>query len=261
MGRHFRIYKMFVTSSFNRELEFRANFAAKIVQNALWIGFAMAIVLIVFSNTKSLAGWSQPATLVLTGTAALMTSCSAGLFFSLQEIPQQVRQGTLDFVVTKPVNSQMWVSLRRVNFDQLGPFAFGVGLILYGLRSGAYHPDLAQWLAWFVLSGCALAMFYSLNLSLMTLAIWLVRVDNLFVLTETAANVSRTPLDVYPLNVQRFLIYFLPLAFLASIPTKMLISGISPIWFGIGLVWAVGGLLVSRWFWAYATRHYASASS
>ena len=252
---------MFVTSSFNRELEFRANFVAKLIQNVMWIGFAVAIVLVVFANTKSIAGWSQPTVLVLTGTAAIMTSLSAGLFFSLMEIPQQVRQGTLDFVVTKPVDAQMWVSLRRVNFDQLGPLSFGIALLVYGLHTAHAHPDLVQWTAWFVLTAAALAMFYSLSLSLMTLAIWLVRVDNLWVLTETASSMSRTPVDVYPAIVQRFFLYFLPLAFFATMPAKALIEGFNGYWLVLGTLWGAGALIASRLFWRYATRHYASASS
>ncbi|HLK16203.1 MAG TPA: ABC-2 family transporter protein [Fimbriimonadaceae bacterium] len=261
MRRHLRIYRMFVVSSFNRELEFRANFFAKMVQNVMWIGFAVAIVLVVFANTKSIAGWSQPTALVLTGTAAILTSLSSGLFFSLMEIPQQVRQGTLDFVVTKPVDAQMWVSTRRVNFDQLGPLCFGIALLAYGLHAAGVHPALGQWLAWFGLVVAALAMFYSLSISLMTLAIWLVRVDNLWVLTETAASVSRTPVDVYPIVVQRFFLYFLPLAFFATLPAKMLILGVDGSLVLLGAVWGIGSLLASRMFWKYATRHYASASS
>lgn len=261
MRRHWRVYRTFVVSAFHRELEFRANFFAKMIQNVMWIGFAVAIVLVVFANTRSIAGWSEPTVLVLTGTAAIMTSLSAGLFFSLMEIPQQVRQGTLDFVVTKPLDSQMWVSLRRVNFDQLGPLLFGVSLLVYGLHGAHAHPGPLQWLAWIALTLSALAMFYGLSLGLMTTAIWLVRVDNLWVLTDTAANVSRTPVDVYPASVQRLFLYFLPLAFLATVPAKVLVGGFDGRWFVLGIAWGAISLFVSRAFWRYATRHYASASS
>jgi ABC-2 type transport system permease protein len=104
-------------------------------------------------------------------------------------------------------------------------------------------------------------MFYSLSLALMTTAIWLVRVDNLWVLTETAASVSRTPVDVYPASVQRLFMYFLPLAFLATMPAKALVEGFNGTWLALGLSWAVLALVASRAFWRYATRHYASASS
>ena len=104
-------------------------------------------------------------------------------------------------------------------------------------------------------------MFYSLSLSLMTLAIWLVRVDNLWVLTDTAASVSRTPVDVYPAIVQRFFLYFLPLAFFATMPAKALVEGFNGYWLVIGAAWGLAALVASRLFWRYATRHYASASS
>ena len=35
MNRHWRVYKAFITTSFQRELEFRANFWAKVGQNII----------------------------------------------------------------------------------------------------------------------------------------------------------------------------------------------------------------------------------
>lgn len=261
MRRHLRIYRVFVASSFQRELEFRANFFAKILQGALWVVFALALVLIVFANTKSIAGWTEPQVLVLTGTAMMVSSASNGLFFSLMDIPSQVRQGTLDFVITKPVDDQFWVSLRRCNFDQFGPFTAAAILVGVGLHSGHVSPTPLQWLLWALLAGCGLAMYYGFSFALMATAIWFVRVDNLWVLIETASSVARTPVDVYPYSIRRFLLFYLPLALLATVPARTLTVG--PVWTQVSasLIWAVAALLGSRLFWVYATRHYSSASS
>ena len=130
MQRYWRIYKTFFISSFARELEFRANFFAKIAQNAIWIGFFVLILLVIYRNTDSVAGWSRGAAFILAATCFLMNSVHSALFFSLNEIPEQVRKGTLDFVITKPIDTQFWVSSRKFNFDQIGTLVAGVVMVV-----------------------------------------------------------------------------------------------------------------------------------
>jgi ABC-2 type transport system permease protein len=261
VARYWRIYRTFFTSSLLRELEFKVNFLAKIIQNTMWIFFFVMILLVVYSNTKSVAGWDRGEALILAATVFLMNAVSSAFFMSLTEIPQQVRQGTLDFVVTKPVDSQFWVSSRRFNFDQIGVLIAGVAMVWYGVVSSQVHPSPLQWLAYTLLVLSAVVIFYSFNLALMTTGIWLVRVDNLWVLSESLTQVARYPLEIYPLGVQRIFTFVLPLGFLATIPARQIVERLAFSTVGIGLVWAVGSFFLSRWFWKFAMRHYTSASS
>lgn len=261
MRRYWQVYRTFFTSSLARELEFRANFFAKILQSVVWIGFFLMILLVVYRNTNSVAGWSKGDSFVLASTIFLMTSISSALFMSLMEIPQHVRQGTLDFVITKPIDTQFWISTRKFNFDQIGTFIAGIALMLIGLTQTNAHPDIAQWLAYLLLVGSSLAIYYSICLMLMTTGIWLVRVDNLWVLTESLTQVARYPIDIYGQNLRQFFTFGFPLAFIATIPAGQLVRGLDWMLVGIGLAWAIGFLALSRWFWRYALTHYASASS
>jgi len=259
--RYWRIYRTFFVSSFARELEFRVNFFAKVLQNIVWIGFFVLILLVVYRNTNSVAGWGKGDALVLGATVFVMNALSSAFFFSVTEIPQQVRMGALDFVVTKPVDSQFWVSSRRFNFDQIGAFLAGVTMIAVGTRMAGLHPDAMQWLCYLTLLTASLTIFYSLNLAMMTTGIWLVRVDNLFILTESLTQVARYPLDIYPMGLQRLLTYVVPLGLLATVPARQLVKGVDLPMVGVAVVWAVAALLLSRFFWKFALRHYSSASS
>ncbi len=256
-----RIYRTFFVSSFARELEFRANFFAKILQNLVWITFFLLIILVIFRNTNSIAGWTRGEVFVLAATCTVMNALSSAFFMSLMEIPEQVRRGTLDFVITKPIDTQFWVSTRKFNFDQLGTFVAGIVMIFYGLQEAQIQPDTAQIGAYGVLVLTSTALFYSLNLLLMTLGIWLVRVDNLWVLGETVMQVSRYPVEIFHSGLQRFFIYILPLGFIATVPTRILVRGVDGTLIALGLAWTVVAIVVSRWFWNFALRHYSSASS
>src|SRR5689334_22492001 len=104
MRRYWQIYRTFLVSSFARELEFRANFFAKIFQNAIWIVFFFLLLKVIYGRTDSIAGWGEGDSLVLAATIFIMTSIGTAIFTSITEIPQHVRQGTLDFIVTKPID-------------------------------------------------------------------------------------------------------------------------------------------------------------
>lgn len=261
VSRYWRVYRTFFVSSFARELEFRANFFAKILQNLVWIGFFILILLVVYRNTNSVAGWSRGDSFVLAGSIFLMTAVAAALFMSLMEIPQQVRQGTLDFVITKPIDTQFWISTRRFNFDQVGSLFAGIVMLALGLTQSHIAPAIGDWAAFVLLLAASLGIYYSICLMLMTTGIWLIRVDNLWVLTESLTQVSRFPLDIYGVGLQRIFTFVLPLAFIATIPASQLIRGANWPMVGLGLIWAVAFLGLSRWFWRFALTHYTSASS
>jgi ABC-2 type transport system permease protein len=261
MRRYWRIYKTYFITSLARELEFRVNFFAKVAQNVLWIGFFVLILLVVYRNTSSVAGWGRGDAFTLGATVFVVSSLSAAFFFSVTEIPQQVRLGTLDFVLTKPVDSQFWVSMRRFSLDQVGAILAGMIMVEVGLRVDHVSPSLAQWAAYIVCVLAASALFYSMNLAMMTTGIWLVRVDNLFVLGESVTQVARYPLDIYPSGVRTLLTYVVPLGLIATVPARQLVRGADGPMVAMSVLWAAAALYLSRRFWRYAMRHYSSASS
>lgn len=261
MDRYLRIYKAFWKSSLARELEFRANFLAKIAQNVVWTGFFLVMLLVIFSKTNTIAGWSRGDSFLLAGTIFVLDAIFRGLFWSLIEIPELVRKGTLDFVVTKPVDSQFWVSTRKIGFEQLGIILAGCALVVVGCVQSQIHPSAVDVLAYLVAGAFSMAMFYAFNLLLMTLAIWFVRVDNLWVLSDTITHVARYPTDMYSIGVQKVFLYALPLSLIASVPANMLRQGASWQLLVLGLVWAIVLMVAARWLWRFALKSYGSASS
>ena len=261
MSRYWRVYRTFFLTSITRELEFRANFFAKVLQNLVWMAFFVLVLLVIYRNTDSVAGWSRGDSFILAGTGFLLSAVSQGLLMSLHEIPEQVRLGTLDFVVTKPIDSQFWVSTRKFNFNAIGIVVAAVAVMSVGVVEAKVSPSLLQWGAFFVLILASQAIFYSFSLAMMTLGVWFVRVDNLWVLADSVVYITRYPMDIYQGLLKTLFIYVVPLAFLATIPAKQLVVGFDPVMLGLGVVWAAVFLALSRIFWRFAMRHYTSASS
>lgn len=231
------------------------------MKNVVWTFFFVMILLVIYSRTDSVAGWDRGDAMVLAATTFLLEALTSAFFFSLMEIPGHVRQGTLDFIITKPVDTQFWISMRKFNFDQIGTLLAGIGMVIGGVILSHASTNPAQWLAYWVLVFASLMIFYAFNLMLMTLGVWLVRVENLWVLGECIVQVARYPMDIYSGALQRVFVYFVPLGFLATIPSRQLVKGLDLGMLALGAVWAVAFFFIARVFWLYATRHYSSASS
>jgi ABC-2 type transport system permease protein len=180
---------------------------------------------------------------------------------SLMEIPEQVRRGSLDFVVTKPVSSLFWVSVRRFDLGKLGSVLVGFILLVYGVwQTQAPISPLAVFLyGWTSL--CGLALLYALALFLMTLAIFFTRVDNLWVLGETMVDVARFPVDVYPGTFRTLLVYAIPLGLIATIPAGLLVKGFGTDLALLSTIWAIAACCLATLFWKKSLMRYTSASS
>lgn len=262
MQRYWRLYKAFWRASFIREAEFRANFWAKIATNLLWIGFFVVTLQIVFDHTKQVAGWSREEAFLLTATCLFLESVVYTLFHGgLVEIPSMVRTGTLDFALFKPADSQFWLSARRISLDQAGSLIGAFALGAYALSKMQTLPNWERFGLYFLMILCGMLIFYSFYFMLMTLGIWFVRVENLWALVEVYAQTARFPTDIFDAVLRRIFTYFLPVAFLATIPAKALLGKASPAFLAFAAVWAIAFFVFSRMFWRFSLRHYSSASS
>ncbi len=260
--RYLRLYRVFARNNVVREMEFRGNFWAKLLTSVGWVAAFAAIVKLIFANTTAVAGWTEGELFLLFGTFLLVRSLMDMLFTqSLGKIPELVRMGTMDFVLTKPVSSQFYVSARYLSLDEAGTFLAAWLVLGYAWSLLRLPLTAAQVGAWLFLVACGLAILYAINMLLMTLAFWLVRIDNLSALTDTIVFVARYPPDIFPRYLAFAVTYLLPLAFVAAIPTGALKEGVHAATLCIATGMAALFLFVTSLFWRYATRSYTSASS
>ena len=246
-----------------RELEFRANFWAKVLTNVGWLVSFVLFLKIIFTNTSAVGTWTEGQVFLLFGTFILVRSLMDTLFTqNLSKIPELVRMGTMDFVLTKPVPSLFYVSARYLSLDELGSFFGAVGVLGYAGWLLKLSPTPLQVGAWTVLVLLGVAILYAVQLLMMTLSFWLVRIDNLTALTDTVVFVARYPPDIFPAILRFFVSFVIPLAFVAAIPASVLLGKAAALP-SLALSAGVAALFLTlaNAFWRYATRAYTSASS
>jgi ABC-2 type transport system permease protein len=262
MRRYLRLYRVFWANCLARETEFRANFWANFLTNAGWLLFFVLFLKVIYGNTTAVAGWSEGEAFLLMGTFGVVQSIFEIVAMgNLSRLPELVRLGTLDFVLTKPVNAQFFVSTRYVRLDAAGHLLGAVAVIAYGWSQSPRAVPLGGLLLYAGLLLCALAIYYSVYLVMMTFSFWFIRLDNLSVLGDVLFHTGRYPLDIFRGAARHIFTFVLPVAFMATFPTLALFGRLEPMTALYGPLLAVAFLIGSSLFWRFGLRFYGSASS
>ena len=129
------------------------------------------------------------------------------------------------------------------------------------IKNFSYVISLQAFIGFVLLIIFGVAIFYSLFFMFTTLTFWLQRVFNLEEFLTSVLNFGKAPVQVFTQGFLLFFIFIVPVAFVATFPTQVLLgkSGWELVLFG-GIM-ALIFLFLSNKFWNFALKHYSSASS
>src|SRR5258706_14270542 len=162
---------------------------------------------------------------------------------NMREVMVKVRDGTLDFMLLKPVSAQFIASFRTINIWRIVNVTVGLGLSLYtiGRLSLTVGPTQALFFAITLAAGTVIV--YSFWLVLVTLTFWFVKIDNIEQLVWQAFEAGRYPIEIYPLWLRGALTYAIPIAFIITVPARALAGGVSISLIATSSIVAAGALL------------------
>lgn len=262
MARYWRVFSEFFRTCLVEELEYRSEFIGNLLSSLFGIGIAILTIKIFFYQTNQLGGWSYAEILTLLGIFNMLQGLiDFALRPNMARLLQHIRKGTLDYVLTKPVDSMFYVSFRHLVFWRIIDVLLGLGLVLYGLGQQGYIPSPFDAAMFIVSLGTAIVIIYSLWMLLMTTAFWVIRMDDLSFVFSSFFETTRFPISMYRGWMRIVLTYVLPAAFITSTPALALLGKWDTGTMAIALVVAVVFLWLSRRFWRYALKSYTGASS
>ena len=131
---YLRLFATYLRLGILGELEYRANFWISLLQSALDLCVALGGLAVVFSHTDTLGGWRPEELLALIGVYFLIGGLIRTLIRpSMIKFMEDVRQGTLDFTLTKPADSQVLVSIQRVEIWRLVDVLISTAVLILGI--------------------------------------------------------------------------------------------------------------------------------
>jgi ABC-2 type transport system permease protein len=260
--RPLKLFAVFFRIGALNELQYRANLAVQLFQSGIALATGLAVLGLVFGQTSNLGGWSQSELLAVMGVHILMGGViQTAIQPNMERLMTDVRQGTLDFILTKPEDAQVMISVREFRIWQAVDIV--VGAIVLGIAVAQLDTGLGLGAA-LIFAGTLLlgaVMIYCFWLILTTAAFWIVRMDELHELFEGIYQSGRWPVTIYPGWLRISLTYLVPIAFAVTVPAEALTSRLTVETLALAAAFAVGLFLVTRWFWRFGLRNYSGASS
>jgi ABC-2 type transport system permease protein len=260
--RPLRLFGLFFRVGALNELQYRANFAIQVFQSVIALGTGLAVIGLVFSQTTRLSDWTQPELLAVMGVHILMGGVIRTVIQpNMERLMTDVREGTLDFVLTKPEDSQVLVSVREVKIWQAIDILIGLAVLGFGVAQlqASIGPVQAVAFAAALLLGAA--MIYCFWLIVTTGAFWIVRMDEIHELFDGLYQSGRWPVTIYPGWLRVSLTYLVPIAFAVTVPAEAITSRLTVETIATAAVFAVVLLLFTRWWWRFGLRRYSGASA
>lgn len=260
MRRYLRVLGLLWSAALAAEMEYRVNFIlATLTSLGNLLGSLFGLFLF-YRTGYTFEGWSWEEALIVLGIFTVLQGFSSTFLApNLNSIVKHVQQGTLDFVLLKPIDSQFWLSSHTLSPWGLPDLVFGG--VLIGYAGGRLGLGLGNYLLSAVPLLFGLASLYSLWFMLGATSIWFVKIYNVTEVLRGLLEAGRYPMVAYPTAYRFFFTFVVPVAFLTTVPAEAMLGRVQAGWvLGAGVL-ALGLLFVSRLFWQFALRFYTSASS
>ena len=244
------------------ELQYRANFFIQLLQSAVSVGVAFVVLKLVYAQTEDLNGWSEHELMVVLGIQILLGGViQTTIQPNMRRLMEEVRDGKLDFALTKPEDSQVLVSVRNVQIwravDVLaGGVVLGYGIA--GLEVGVGVGDALLFLGLLVLGAVTIYCFW---LVIATLAFWIVDVWQIIELFDGIYQTGRWPVSIYPGWLRFGVTFLVPIAFAVTVPAEAVTSRLEWSTVGIAIAFAAALFGFTRWWWGFGLRRYSGASA
>ena len=257
------VIRTYLKLGFLNMLQYRANFFFELLGVTTHLATAFIGLAVVFNQTEHLNGWSASEIVILVGIQTMIGGLLGTVIEpSFQQFMEHVRQGTLDFTLTKPADAQTMVSLQRVEGGAIAGIIAGVVTLFAGLSRQAEATGIGHALLFLLTLLSGVIIVYCFLLILTTFAFWFVKLDNILVIFGTSFGVAGSwPITIYPGWLKAGLTYIVPVAFAVTIPAQSLTGRLTAPWAIGTVVAAFGFIAVSRLFWRFGLRHYTGASA
>ncbi|MDR3276170.1 MAG: ABC transporter permease [Treponema sp.] len=259
---YIRFVFLLIKLRISRMMMFRVSFfGAFFTDSALFIIQLIAFSAI-YSQVDSIGDWGWGAMLIFIGTYSLVNAISmVSFFFGVLEIPDKIRDGSLDLYITKPGNVLLRISFESVDPGSIPLLVLSAAIVAYGvsvLGIRVTAPVAAAYLA-LVLLGTLL--WYDIMVLFRSITFFVFHNDIEWVESEMITLNMRIPGTLYKGAFKLLFCFLVPYGIIATVPAQLLTGALTlP-----GLLQCLGitaaFTLAALWFWRFALRRYKSASS
>lgn len=258
--RTLRVLPRFWKASLDAELEYRTSFLIHVLASLGNVaGSGFSLWLFYRGGGAGFQGWTLDEGIVVLGLFTMFVGLVGTVLSpNLSRIVQHVEQGTLDFVLLKPLDPQLHVSLRVLSPWGVPDLVLGATLVAVG--AVRVHASVSNVVLSLVPLVSGAFILYALWFMVATTSMWFTKIYNATEVLRGLLDAGRFPLAAYPAAYRFVFTFVVPIAFLTTVPAETLLGRGAPSFTGASVLVAVLTFVAARRFWFFALRSYTGAS-
>jgi ABC-2 type transport system permease protein len=259
MARSFAVARVLARASVLGSLQYRAEFFFDAVRSVFDAAWTLVPLLVVFGARATIAGWNVNEALLVTAWFTLLKALLEGIMTpSLVSTIEQIRRGTFDFVLVKPVDAQLWASVGKIEISSASDLVVGAAMGTVALVRLHHLPTIAQGCTAALLTLSGIAILYALNVLALSVAFFVARIDNLAYLLAALFDAARWPAGIFSGGMRVFFTFVLPLGLMTTYPPLALLGRLDGRSVFVALGVAALALVVARLVWLRSLAAYRS---
>lgn len=259
MKKYVTVWKLLLNRAIQRLFEYRADFFAWALVSAGWTMFQVVFYNIIFLQTSNIAGWSKPEVFLLLGTYMIIDSATWAFFWpNIEAYTESIFDGTLDYLLLQPIDTQFRLSVRYFGFTNLPRLLIGIYLVTTNWPAHVTTGTFSLYIAMLIV---ALFTVYSLWFFSATFTFWAEKLDNIIEIVPALRSLWSTPSDVFSGVISTVFTVIIPLALISTVPSRILLGKLRIQELAILVIFTIALTALTRWFFKFAVKRYAGVGS
>ncbi len=261
MKKYFRVWKQLanlsISSYFSNRIEYGTYFIGKVIR----FGFFWLMVVSIFSHTESVSGYSKYQTILFLLTAFFIDSLSQAFLRGAYDFRNDVKKGTADYLLVKPISPLFVVMLRLTDIIDIAAVTLlliPIVIIFFKIGIAINYFNIILY-ALFVLLG--LVVVAAIHIMSVALTVWTMESESFIWVYRSSMFAALFPPEIFSGTVQIIFTFILPIIVIVSLPVKVALglANFQGVAAGLAVAFVIftGSLLL----WRAALKHYSSASS
>ncbi|MCJ7450334.1 MAG: ABC-2 family transporter protein [Candidatus Nanohaloarchaeota archaeon QJJ-9] len=260
--RYLTIYWRYFKQYWKSRLVYKGDFVTGLIAQTIATATSIAFISIIYSQTRTVAGWSYYEVLFLLGYGGIIFQLHNIFFFGTHFLGDHIRTGRFDRLLLRPLDVLFQLYSQHLSDDDVSSLFIQTALLIWaGSRLGiTLSPITLAYGILSILSG--VMVLCGLFLAFVTVSFWSGRSDAMTRIIFEFSNFRKYPLSIYAGGIKILLTTLIPIAFASFFPATYLLQkpGYSQMKTLTLVIGPVIFFLAYR-FWKFGLQHYSSTGS
>jgi len=264
MSRYFNIWLRQLKNGLSIRMIHPINFFVMCIGVFLEMSITFIFLQVIFKFVNNFSGWSHSEAMIVVASYMIIEGLMWTTVSMLGGLSRNVRTGFLDVLLVKPINTQFIVSVWSSDPEDSVRLITAISILFFNVPNlGLSNFQLViNGLLYVVLMVDAYFIVYSIFLMVKSINFWTVQGWSIHMIGEKIVQSSMYPVDIFFHKIVRVVFStIIPLAFIATIPAKILIHGPRLDLAIYSILIALIFFYVSHKFFLFGLKRYESASS